>query len=330
MSVSKIVLYYRWSPPLPWRSRGRPWEGTLAPPPPSLRPIPPPSPPPVASPAKGRVAQAAAGRLSPSRGWLASRGGLPCSVASGAGVPLLRPPSSAPLPGGQPASPPLLLPLDLGSWGSGGPGRAGGGSGAPYPDPAGGGGWRLQGRPAAPFRWWCCSRGSSSLVGWLGSGWTWPGHGDAGGVVRAAVLLLDPAGSVVGGWPAVRGTGGACPAAPALGARRATRVGQRPGVAAAPVVGDDMGRSRWPTGVVAASRWLDGSVRGNGRLLWRRFVCVRAASSFTPSPRHPGATPIIGLVLSQLRSTAHLALVAAGQSSSRARCSRTELVSRTM
>ena len=155
-----------------------------------------------------------------------------------------------------------------------------------------------------------------------------------------------PAGVGDGGWQGV-----ARPDLTSCGAGRGRRGSRRAVVVRARGRGwrqvarpDLTSRRRGPRSARAAGGCLDrghlgwsgwsrsaggcGSARGSGRLLRRQLVCGRTVSTFAPSPRHLGATPIKGLVLSQLRSTTRLALVAAGQSSSRPRCSRTELISR--
>nr|XP_040245232.1 translation initiation factor IF-2-like [Aegilops tauschii subsp. strangulata] len=127
---------------LPRRSRERRREATLAPPVRPSAPSPPPSPSPAA---EGRVAEATAGRFVPARGWMASQAASLLPVTSGPSRLLLW--RSAPRPCGPPATPPLPLRLV----GSGGHGRAGGGSGHPAPDPVdvrvidGGGGRRPRG-----------------------------------------------------------------------------------------------------------------------------------------------------------------------------------------
>ncbi|XP_044419087.1 translation initiation factor IF-2-like [Triticum aestivum] len=135
---------------------------------------------------------------------------------------------------------------------------------------------------------------------------------------RADGLLLDPDGSSDGGRPAARGSGGACSAAPALRARRTTRVGQRLVVAVAPAVGGGVGRS------------------GGGGLpvSWRLHG---------GSADRPGAAGFFGVgssAVGPFRPSTHLLvagryfhrragpLPAAVHRSSRARCNRTELVSR--
>ena len=124
----------------------------------------------------------------------------------------------------------------------------------------------------------------------------------------------------------VAGGAGACPAAPTLGARRAARVGQWPG---------------WPLlRPWMAPWWFGESALATDGTSWRRFVRRRLVSAFGPPPRCRVATFDEGLAFSQLRSIARLAPgaqvrarlahSAAGLCSSHARCSRTDLVSRTV
>ncbi|XP_044985825.1 uncharacterized protein LOC123453121 [Hordeum vulgare subsp. vulgare] len=173
----------------------------------------------------------------------------------------------------------------------------------------------------------------------------WPVRYGEGG--RLAAVL--PSREVARGWPpagsgrmwcrrrpTARVSGGACSAAPVLGVHRATRVGQRTGVAVAPAVGGGVGR---PVGWCLSWRLRGGSMDLHAAT-GLSGVGPSAFGPFRPSfhlgvarallPSKGWLSPSCGpsLVLRPVQpDRARLAHSAAGPSSSRARCSRTEPVS---